>query len=137
MIAAVRLADAEPNGLAEMLAGLIEANLGRHPDRSRLLRSASVVLEARDAGVAATVRLRRRSVEVVNGAANPSSVRIRAASDELLALSAAPLRFGFPDALRPDGRRVLAGVIRGRVRIRGIVRHPIVLSRFARLLSVR
>jgi hypothetical protein len=133
----VALADAQPNGLAEMLARLIESNLERDPRRASLLRPAVVELEAPDAGVAATVRLSPGRVEVSNGRANPSAhVRIRAGSRDLLDLSAAPLRLGLPDALRREGRTVLARVLRGRVRISGLVGHPVVVSRFSRLLSV-
>jgi hypothetical protein len=129
--------DAEPNGLATMLAGLIESNLARRPKRSRLLRPATVELEAVDAGVGATVHLDAGSVRIANGPANPAfDVRIRASSRDLLTLSSAPLVLGLPDPLRRDGRAVLAGIARRRVRIGGMLRHPVTLSRFARLLSV-
>jgi hypothetical protein len=133
----VALADPEPNGLATMLAGLIGSNLDRNPQRARLLRGATVELEAVDAGVAATVRLRAGRVEVANGRAGPSlDLQIRAVSHDLLALAAAPLRLGFPDPLHAEGRAVLGRLVRRRVRISGLLLHPVVLSRFARLLSV-
>jgi hypothetical protein len=136
--AEVVLADDAPNGLAEMLAGLIRANLDRRPERSALLRPAVVEIAAADAGVEVTVRLRPGVVEVENGPANPGSdVAIVADARDLLELSAAPLRLGLPDPVRRDGRAVLVLVLRRRVRIAGLLRHPIALSRFARLLSAR
>jgi hypothetical protein len=133
----VVLADDEPNGLAGMLAGLIDANLARRPDRAALLRPAAVELEATDAGVSVTVRIRDGEVRIANGPANPGSgIRIRADGQELLALSAVPLLLGYPDPRRSEGRAVLGALARRRVRISGLLRHPIVLSRFARLLSV-
>jgi hypothetical protein len=134
---AIVLVDAEPTGLAEMLAGLIEANLVRRPEREALLRHAVIGIEAADAGVAITVRLSEQRIEISNGAENRGSdLRIRADGVDLLALSASPLRLGLPDPLTGEGRAVLRQVARGRVRISGMLRHPIVLSRFARLLSV-
>ena len=134
----VVLADAEPNGLARMLAGLLEANLDRRPGRAALLRPAVVEVDAADAGVVVTVRLDGRGVRVSNGAAAPRpDVRVRASGHDLLALSAAPLRFGFPDPLRREGRAVLGLIVSGKVRVSGMVRHPVVLSRFSRLLSAR
>ncbi len=131
------LADDEPNAFAGMLAGLIEANLARHPRRASLLRPATVELEATDAGVAVAVRTRRGEVRIANGPANPGfDVRIRAGGQDLLALAAAPLLLGYPNPLRRDGRAVLGGLARGRIRVHGLLRHPVVLSRFARLLSV-
>ncbi len=70
--------------------------------------------------------MRPGSIEIANGRANPGSdLRIRAPSQELLALSSAPLLLGLPDPRRRDGRAVLAGVARGRVRIAGLLRHPV------------
>jgi hypothetical protein len=135
--ATVTVADVEPSPFAEMLARLIEANLQREPGRGSLLRPATIELEAVDAGSTATVRLRPGAVEVAGGPANPTfHVRIRADGADLLALSSAPLLLGFPHVLHRDGRAVLAAVLRRRVHIRGILRHPVTLSRFARLLSV-
>jgi hypothetical protein len=136
--ARVVLTDAEPNGLAEMLARLLESNLACRPGRSALLRPATVELEAVDANVEVTVRVRRDSIEIANGRANPGrDLRIGAPSQELLALAAAPLVLGLPDPSRRDGRAVLAALVRRRVRISGLLRHPVMLARFARLLSVR
>jgi hypothetical protein len=134
----VVLIDAEPSGLARMLAGLLEANLSRRPERVALLRPAVVEVDAVDAGVAVTVRFDRGRVRVSNGSATSSpEVRVRASGHDLLALSGAPLRFGFPDPLRREGRAVLRRIASGRVRVSGMIRHPVLLSRFSRLLSAR
>ena len=132
----VVVVDPAPSGLAEMLARLLESNLDRDPRRSALLRPASVVLDAVDADLAVSVRLRPGRVEIANGLIAERDLEIHASSQDLLALSAAPIRLGFPDPLRRAGRRVLREVVARRVRISGMLRHPVVLSRFARLLSV-
>ena len=130
--------DADPNGLARMLAGLLEGNLARRPERAALLRPAVVEVDATDAGVAVTVRLDGERVRVSNGTGGPRpDVRVRATGHDLLALSAAPLRYGFPDPFRREGRAVLGRIASGNVRVSGMVRHPMVLSRFSRLLSAR
>jgi hypothetical protein len=126
----------DPSAFAQMLGGLIEANLIRFPDRARLLRPATVELEALDAGTIATVRLRPGRVRVADGAAGRrADVRIRATGRDLLELAAAPLRFGVPDPLRPEGRAVIGAIVTGRVRVAGLVTRPLVLARFSRLLS--
>jgi hypothetical protein len=130
------LVDPEPSGLAEMLAGLLESNLARDPRRSSLVRPAVIELAAVDAGVTVTVRMRGGRVEIADGRSGGGDVEIRAPSQGLLALSTAPLRWGFPDPFRPAGRAVLREVLGRRVRVSGMLRHPAVLSRFTRLLSV-
>lgn len=131
----VVLPDAEPSGLARMLAGLLETNLARRPERAGLLRRAVVEIDAADAGVVVTVRFQGGGVQVSNGPASRSDLRIRASGRDLLALSAAPLRFGLPDPLRREGRALLRRIASAQVGVSGMLRHPVTLSRFARLLS--
>jgi hypothetical protein len=134
----VEFADHEPNGLAAMVGGLIEANLRQHPERRSLLRPAVVELVAADAGVSARIALSPGKVSISNGSSGPDRHRVRvvADSDGLLLLSSAPLRLGLPDPMSSDGRGVLAKVLRRKIRISGLVAHPLTVARFARLLSV-
>jgi hypothetical protein len=134
----VAYADRDPNGLAAMVGGLIEANLRQHPERRSLLRPAVVELVAADAGVSVRIALSPGQVTVSNGSSPPDRPRVRvlADSDALLLLSSAPLRFGLPDPMSSDGRAVLAKVLRRQIRISGLVAHPLTVARFAMLLSV-
>lgn len=134
----VEYSDPEPNGLAAMLGGLIEANLERHPDRRSLLKPAVIELTAPDAGVSVSLDLSPGRVVVSNGSAQGRRphVRVRAGSDALLSLSTVPLRIGLPDPFTLEGRRVLGDVVRGRIRIAGLFLHPRRLARLSKLLSV-
>ena len=129
--------DAEPNGLAAMIGGLIEANVEAHPDRARLLEPPAVVgIVARDAEVSCTVRLSPDRVTVANGLAGRPAVVVRADTMTLTDLTTMPLRLGYPDALTPAGRAVSAKLVKGDLKVRGLLRHPAVVSRLNRLLSV-
>jgi hypothetical protein len=131
-------ADREPNGLAAMVGGLIEANLRQHPERRSLLRPAVVELVAVDAGVSVRIALSPGQVSVSNGSSGPGRPRVRVVADSegLLLLSSAPLRFGLPDPMSSDGRAVLAKMLRREIGISGLVAHLLTVARFARLLSV-
>jgi hypothetical protein len=133
----VRSADAEPNGLAELVGRLIETNLEAEPDRRALLRDTVVRLTASDAAIEATVTLSSAGVDVSNGPGGrrPHLV-IAADAYDLIELAGAPLRFGFPDVLHPQGRSVIRRIATRRVRVSGMLRHPMRLSRFTRLLSL-
>ena len=133
----VRFADAEPNGLADLVGRLIQTNLEAEPGRRDLVRDTVVVLKASDAAIEATVTLSSAGVDVSNGPAGrrPHLV-IAAEAYDLIELAGAPLRFGFPDALHPQGRSVIRRIATRHVRVSGMLRHPIRLSRFTRLLSV-
>jgi hypothetical protein len=133
----VRFADADPNGLADLVGRLIDANLREHPDRRRFLAPAIVELSASDADIRATLDLARDGVVVSNGGANGRAhLRVRADAFDLVEFAGAPLRFGLPDVFDADGRAALGRVLRGHVRVSGMLRHPIRLARFNRLLSV-
>ncbi len=126
----------EPSGLALMVADLIEQNLARDPARRALLRPTVAVLDAPDADVTVFLRIVPDDVRIGDGDVPDAHLRIRASSERLLDLTTAPLRFGLPDPLRPEGRAVVAGLLRGRIRIRGLLRHPLRLARLTKLLTV-
>jgi hypothetical protein len=133
----VSFADVEPNGLADLVGRLIASNLERHPDRFRLLRPSVVELSASDAEIQATIHLSPRLVTVSNGpAASRPHLRVRADAFDLIQLAAAPLRIGVPDVFDARGRAVLRQIAGRHIRVSGMLRRPIRLTRFTRLLNV-
>ena len=133
----VRFTDPEPNGLASMLGGLIEANLAAHPERRRLLaRPATYSISAPDVGVAVSIRLAPGGVVVRNGVVGRPNIRIETGSDNLMGLSAVPLKFGLPDFRTEEGRAVNRKLLNGEVKVKGLLRHPAKLARLNKLLSV-
>ena len=137
MTARVEYADEEPNGIARLIGGLIEGNLRDHPERERLLRPAAVGIVADDAGVGITLRITPGRVVVANGVVGNPAVLVRTDSITLTELASAPLRFGFPDAMRADGRAITRKLANGKLRVKGLSSHPGIVSRLNRLLSVR
>lgn len=131
----VTYADAEPNGLASLLGELIHQNLQRDPSRHRLLQPGTVAIESTDAEVSATLRFSEGSVVVANGAESGADVHVRGAGAALLGLAGAPLRFGFPDAVSTQGRAVVADILRGEIRVRGLVTRAAAVRRLTMLLS--
>ncbi len=74
-------------------------------------------------------------MEVANGADPQATVRVRAPGAALLELAGAPLRFGFPDAASKRGRVVVAGLLRGEIRVHGLVTRAAAVRRLTMLLS--
>lgn len=126
----------EPSGLASMVADLIGQNLARDPTRRALLRRSVAVLDAPDADVTVFLRIERGDVRVGDGDVPDAHLRIRSDSGRLLDLTTVPLRAGLPDPLRPEGRAIVGDLLRRRIRIRGLLRHPLRLVRLTKLLSV-
>jgi hypothetical protein len=133
----VRYAEADPQGLAALVGGLIQANLERDPPRAALLRPGVVVIEAHDATTVVTLSFGEGDVEIRSGSSSGTDVRVRATGEELLALVNTPLRLGFPDPLRAEGRAMLLAIATRRVHVRGLARSPALVRRLTMLLSVR
>jgi hypothetical protein len=134
----VRFVDPEPNGLAVMIGGLIQANLQQHPGRAALLtKPATFGVTAPDAGVAITIRLGPGGVEVANGIAGAPEVRVTADSDTLVGLSSVPTRWGQPDVTTREGRAVVKQLLTGRLKVKGLILRSGKLGRLTKLLSVR
>jgi hypothetical protein len=131
-------ADVEPSGLADLLGRLLERNLAKDPSRARLLVGATVAIRAVDADVAVVLDLSPRAIVIRREAvaASRTDLAIEATAADLLAVTAAPLALGLPDPRTPSGREILAKIARGHVRIRGLIRRPVLAMRVARLLSV-
>jgi hypothetical protein len=131
----VEYADDEPNGLAGMLGGLVQQNLARDPARHRLLRPCVAAFTVPDADVGATLRISHGGVEIANHADARAHLSVNAGADRLLALAAAPLRFGLPDPFTHDGRAALRAILTREVHVEGMLLHPRRLQRLDRLLS--
>ena len=129
--------DEEPNGLAAMLGGLIEANLEANPERMALLsKPATYAITAPDADVSVTIHLSPDGVKVANGIRGNPHVRVSARSDDLISLSSVPLRFGQPDATTKEGREVLQKLLTGKLKVKGLVTQSSRLGRLNKLLAV-
>jgi len=132
----IRFADDEPNGLAGMLGDLIRANLERHPGRASLLRASSVGIRASDIGLSVTLDLEPGRVTISNGLAKGRrDLTVRSDAATLIGLTAIPLRFGLPDLSSTRGREVVRALLEKRLKIDGMLSHPVALTRLTWLLS--
>ena len=92
--------------------------------------------DASDADVTVFLRIAPEEVRVGEGIVPDAHLAIRAPSGRLLDLTTAPLRFGLPDVLTPERRAIVDDLLGRRLRIRGLLRHPLRLARLTNLLSV-
>lgn len=133
----VQYPDPEPNGLATMMGGLIQANLAAHPQRAALLQKrATFAIVAPDVDVSVSIRLYRGTVTVRNGVIGRPDVMIRANSADLIGMSAVPLRWGLPDVRTKEGREINRKLMKGQLKVKGLLAHPGKLARLNKLMSV-
>jgi hypothetical protein len=137
MAATVQFQGGEPNGLAAMMAAIIQGNLQARPELERLLaKPATYAIVAPDVDVAVSIRLSSDGVLVRNGVVGKPNVVVTADSETLMSMSAVPLKFGLPDPRTREGRDVNRKLLRRQLRVKGLLRHAGKLARLNKLLTV-
>ena len=127
------------SAFAQVLGGLIEANVTSRPEKRRDLESldARVGIVVTDIDEAVTLEFRDGHLLVLNGLAVERDLTIRADADTVMQLSSVPIGFaGMPNYLDPAGRAVVGRMLKGRLRIDGILGNLTTLNQVTRLFSV-
>jgi hypothetical protein len=129
---------AEENGLANMVAELLRANTESSPLKKKVFSrmKGSVGLVATDAEVSLTLLFARGSCTVHDGILPGTAASVTADSDSILELSNVRIVGGLPHLFDRTGRGVVGKALRREIRIRGLLRHPVTLTRLAIVLSV-
>ena len=124
-------------GLAAMIADLIEANLAAHPERARLLdgKGGKVKIVATDVDSQVGMTIGAGKVTISTDVSAPR-VLIETDSSTLLDLPNAKLLMGLPSIADPIGRSVIGKLMRRQFKIRGVFAGFALLSKVQRLLSV-
>ena len=129
---------AQENGLALMLADLLSQNLEQQPAKvkhfKRLKGNVSIV--ARDAEVALTMVFDGNACVVRDGVYGTPKLSIECDSEAVLGMSTVPLRAGLPDLLDEQGRAMLGQILSGKVKIKGLFLHPLMLVALTNIFSV-
>ena len=130
--------DPDVEGLGVMLADLVRGNIEANPDRARLLEGVigRVNLRARDADVAVGMEFRGGQLFVRAHPFPKADLDVDTDADTLMGMSTVPLRFGMPDVGSADGRAVVRKMLKGQLKVRGMVTKPKLLIRLQKLLSV-
>lgn len=138
-MATIVLEGEEPNGLAQMIAGLVEANVAQDPAKARVVESTrgAVQIDVADAGVTIGLKFVPGTLTVTSGVVPGADLKITANAETLMGLSTVPLRFGLPDALTESGREVTRQLLTGRLKVRGLLPFGLpMLRRLNQLLNV-
>jgi hypothetical protein len=136
----VDYADGEPSAFASMLGGLIEANVAASPAKRKdfddLKARVGIFVTDIDEGV--TLDFDRGSLVVHNGLQANRDITIRAEADTVMSLSNLRIGpFGMPVYYDAVGRGVAARLVRGRLRIDGMLGNLATLNSVTRIFSVQ
>jgi putative sterol carrier protein len=130
----------EASPFGQMLGGLIEANVESRPEKradfERLRARVGVFVTDIEEGV--TLEFQGGHLLVHNGLQPARDLTIRADAGTVMQLSNVRIGFaGMPNYLDSAGREVVAKMLRGKLRIEGIMGNLTTLNQVTRLFSVQ
>jgi hypothetical protein len=136
----VEYASEEPSAFAEMLGGLIDANVRAHPDKKKdfdaLVARVGIWVTDIDEGVTLVFNAGRLTVH--NGLEPHRTITIRAEAETVMSLSnlkIGPLRL--PVYYDEVGRGVALKLLRRKLQIDGLLPNIATLNRVTRIFSVQ
>ena len=136
----VEYASKEPSAFAEMLAGLIEANVHARPEKKRDFNRlvARVGFWVTDIDEGATLAFDSGKLTVYNGLEPGRTITIRAEGETILRLTNLKIGlFGLPVYYDEVGREIAGKLLRGKLKIDGMLTNVGTLNRVTRIFSVQ
>ncbi len=129
---------AEEAGLPSMMAGIIEANLKNKPERVKDFNAlnGNIYIQAEDADVDMTMVFSKGSLTVHSGRVGVPMISIATDSSTLLDLANLNIKFGMPYYFDEMGMGVLKKLLSRKLKLKGLLTHPIALTRFTKIMSV-
>ena len=130
--------DPEVEGLGVMLADLVRGNIEADPTRARLLHGVkgTINVHAHDAEVDVGLEFAGGQMLVHAKPFPKADLDITTDAETLMGMSSTPLRMGMPDVMFAEGRAVVGKMLRGDLKVRGMMTRSKLLTRLQRLLSV-
>ena len=140
-VSLVEYADGDDaSAFAQMLGGLIEANVESRPEKRRDFESlrARVGVFVTDIEEGVTLEFQGGRLLVHNGLQPGRDLTIRADAGTIMQLSNVSIGFArMPNYLDSTGREVVAKMLRGQLRIDGMLGNLTTLNQVTRLFSVQ
>ncbi len=129
---------ADETALAVMLADIVRINLEAKPEKLKdfqALRS-RVYIHATDAEVEITLDFARGKLTVHSGKAEQPQISIITDSSTLMDLTNLQIKGGMPYFFDQTGRAVTKKLLRGELKIKGLITRLVSLIRLTKILSV-
>ena len=123
---------------AGILADLLTANLTQHPEKQAVFRSmrGAVTIDLADIETAVTLVFDRGKLRIQSEVSACPDLLIRTASELVMDLNALRIVGGLPWYFDEAGRRVAAQLFTGRLKIKGMFGHLLLLTRLTKIMSV-
>jgi hypothetical protein len=136
----VDYSDKEPSAFASMLGGLIQANVESRPEKMQDFESlvARVGIWVNDIDEGVTLDFKGGTLTVHNGLKPRRTITIRTDAETVMSLSNLKIGvLGMPVYYDEVGRGVAAKLLRGKLKIDGLLPNVLTLNSVTRIFSVQ
>jgi hypothetical protein len=125
-------------GLADMVFHLIRQNLEQKPHKRRSFQAlkSNVVIVASDIEITITLAFRNGKLTIHNGIVGEADLKIVTDHDVILQLSLINICLGLPNYFDETGRDILKNLLLGKLKIEGMLKHPLQLTHLTKIFSV-
>ncbi|MBE0558876.1 MAG: hypothetical protein IH628_16740 [Proteobacteria bacterium] len=123
---------------AGIIAELLATNLARNPEKQEVFRRmhGAVAIDLTDIETAVTLLFGEDRLRIDAGIVAAPALIIRTTSDRVTDLNALRIVGGLPWYFDEAGRKVVAHLLSGRLKIEGMFGHPLLLTRLTKIMSV-
>ncbi|MDD5474919.1 MAG: hypothetical protein PHU03_00220 [Syntrophales bacterium] len=120
--------------LQELLIGNIEKSEAKYEIYKKT--RGITAIEVPDIETAISLHFQGGSLTIESGVNPYAAIIISTSSDNIMALSSLSIRLGLPHYFDEAGRRVLGLLFTGKIKIKGLLKHPLLLTRLTVIMSV-
>ena len=126
-------------GLPVMIADIIKGNLSIKPQKQNDFNAlnGNIYMLASDVGIGMTMAFEKGKLTVHSGKVGNPKISISADSATLLDLANIDVKFGLPYLFDQVGKGVTKKFLNSQLKLEGLITHPVMLIRFAKLMSVK
>jgi len=126
-------------GLPVMIADIIKGNLAIKPQKQNDFNvlNGNIYIMATDAGIDMTMAFEKGNLTVHSGKVGNHKISISADSATLLDLANVDFKFGLPYLFDDVGKGIVKKFLNSQLKLEGLLTHPVMLTKFAKLMSVK
>ncbi len=130
--------NAEEIPFSSILASLLEENLEQKPHKMRTFNSLIGVIAIEVTDIEATVYLTFSGGKVVidKSVEVKPQIVVKAESEKIMGLNFISIKLGLPYYFDQAGRTVIKQLLSGQIKIKGMLLHPIIITKLTKVLSV-
>lgn len=129
---------AEEVPFSYVIADLLSGNLQQKPEKMRTFNNmyGVVALNLADIEASVTLIFAGGRLRIEKGIVGKPDLIINSSSENIISLNAINIKFGLPYYFDEAGMNVLKQLLNGDLKIQGMFRHPILLTRLTKVMSV-